>query len=424
MHPTALHRTDRPLRVALFTEQGHPEGRFTSGVTRITRRLWRYCRERALPLDVFTYHDTAQEIVDGSVWCRSVRPRTAVDFHGLRVDPWDILPVRNRALTDPALREGRYDVVLATAPGIGTQASLVAERLGVPLVMLFTTDLPSYAAAWVRDATRGARALTGLARAVERAAWSHLEWLYHRSRTELVLTPTRAFRREVEPRITARVAVLGRGSDTLAFAGPAALDAHTGPPTLLYVGRLDYGQKNLATLCRAVREIPECNLLCVGDGEHRERLAAELGDEIARGRVRLAGRIDDPEALRAAYRSADVFAFPSVHDTLGQVVVEAQRAGLPVVVRDRGGPRELIEEGVTGFAAPSDDAFVARCRELVRDAALRVRMGRAAWDHAARLPTWDQVIERLLAHLRSVAERGRARLPWLPRLDPAAAGNP
>ena len=395
------------LRVAVFTEQGHPYGSFRSGVTRFTGHLFRYFREREIPLDVFTYHDVAGVTVDGPVHFHAVRPRTGIDFHGLRVDPWDVLPVRNRALTDAALR-GPYDVVFATAPGIGTQAQIVAKRLGVPLVMLFTTDLPSYAAELVQHFGKGVGGLGALAGPVRRGAWAYLRWLYDRSRTDLVLAPTQAFRLELAERVTAPVRVLGRGSDTLHFARPADLERRDGPPTLLFVGRLDIGQKNLGVLVRAVREIPACRLLLVGDGEHRGQLERELAPEIAAGRVRLTGRIDAPDALRDAYRSADVFAFPSIFDTLGQVVVEAQRAGLPVVVRDKGGPPELVWDQVSGFVAASDDAFVDRCRRLVADRALRIRMGRAAWEHASRLPTWDQVMDRLVEILVVAARRGHA----------------
>jgi glycosyltransferase involved in cell wall biosynthesis len=406
------HRVGRPphpLRVALFTEQGHPDGSFTSGVTRLTRHFWKHCAARELPLDVFTYHERPGETRVGSVRFHAVRPRTPLDFHGLKVDPWDVLPVRNRTLTDRAL-DGwpAYDVLLATAPGIGTQAQLVARRLGVPLVMMFTTDLPNYAAELVRDLAR----LRPLAEGARGAAWAYLRWLYDRSRTDLVLAPTHAVRRELQARVTATVSVLGRGNDTLSFDAPADL-RRQGPPAMLYVGRLDYGQKNLSVLVRAVREIAECRLVLVGDGEHRGRLEQELAAEIGSGRVRLLGRLDDPNSLREAYRSADWFAFPSVFDTLGQVVVEAQRAGLPVVVRDRGGPAELVADGRSGFVTESDDAFIARCRELARDAELRVRMGQAAWTHAAGLPTWDQVVERLLGRLRAVVRARREGAPVL-----------
>lgn len=398
-----------PLRVALFAEQGHPDGTFTSGVTRLTRRFYWYCAAHAVPLDMFTYHDVPGTTREGQVRFHAVRPRTPVDFHGLKVDPWDILPIANRALVEPAVR-GRYDVVLATAPGIGTQAQIVARRMRLPLVMLFTTDLPSYAAERVRER----RSLALLAEGARGAAWKYLEWLYDRSRTDLVLAPTRAFRRTLESRVTAPVAVLGRGSDTLTFDAPADLAGHRGPPTLLFVGRLDYGQKNLNVLCRAVRAIPACRLLLVGEGEHRARLARELGPEIAAGRVCLAGRINDPHLLRHAYLGADLFAFPSVLDTLGQVVMEAQRAGLPVVVRDRGGPAELVVDGASGFVTGDDDVFIARCRQLVEDRRLRVRMGRAAWEHAANLPDWDDVVQRLLEHLRGVAtSAGRSPKEWL-----------
>jgi glycosyltransferase involved in cell wall biosynthesis len=75
------------------------------------------------------------------------------------------------------------------------------------------------------------------------------------------------------------------------------------------------------------------------------------------------------------------------------------------VVRDRGGPRELVWDQVSGYVTPSDDAFVEACRRLVEDRLLRIRMGRAAWEHASRMPTWDRVIERLMEVLAGVAAR-------------------
>jgi glycosyltransferase involved in cell wall biosynthesis len=119
--------------------------------------------------------------------------------------------------------------------------------------------------------------------------------------------------------------------------------------------------------------------------------------------VELTGRVDDTERLVSLYRSSDVFVFPSLYDTLGQVVLEAQRAGLPVVVRDQGGPPELVRHGETGFVTPDDATFVQRVEELVSDEELRRRMGRAARDHAESLPGWSDVIADLVGRLRALA---------------------
>ena len=66
------------------------------------------------------------------------------------------------------------------------------------------------------------------------------------------------------------------------------------------------------------------------------------------------------EALATAYASADIFVFPSTTDTFGNVILEAQACGLPVIVSDVGGPRELVENGVNGFVTKAHDADAFR----------------------------------------------------------------
>ena len=75
-----------------------------------------------------------------------------------------------------------------------------------------------------------------------------------------------------------------------------------------------------------------------------------------------------------------MFLFPSTTDTYGNVVVEAHAAGLPTIVSDTGGPKELVRHGETGLITRSldVDAFTAAVRQLVADAPLRETMGRAA----------------------------------------------
>ena len=84
--------------------------------------------------------------------------------------------------------------------------------------------------------------------------------------------------------------------------------------------------------------------------------------------------------LGAAYASSDIFVFPSTTDTFGNVVLEAQAAGLPCVVSDQGGPAELITDGVEGFITRSLDVedFSGAIRRLATDPELRQQMGERA----------------------------------------------
>ncbi|MBN2585680.1 MAG: glycosyltransferase [Candidatus Fermentibacteraceae bacterium] len=71
--------------------------------------------------------------------------------------------------------------------------------------------------------------------------------------------------------------------------------------------------------------------------------------------------------MKGLYSRADVFLFPSEADTFEMSVLESQACGLPAVVSSVGGPREIIEDGVTGFVARAGDTahWVSRVLEIV-----------------------------------------------------------
>lgn len=165
------------------------------------------------------------------------------------------------------------------------------------------------------------------------------------------------------------------------------LDApHATPhaPTVLFVGRLTR-QKGVGFLLRAAVEVlrqrPDGRFVVVGDGEERARLvelAASLG--IAR-RVFFTGSIDDA-ARERAYRTADVLVLPSVSEPFGLTPIEALQRGVPVVVSDACGAREILASApsVPPWDAPQLAGEILR---LLGDPGLRddlVARGRAELD--------------------------------------------
>jgi glycosyltransferase involved in cell wall biosynthesis len=111
------------------------------------------------------------------------------------------------------------------------------------------------------------------------------------------------------------------------------------------------------------------------------------------------------EELSRLYASSDVFVFPSVTDTLGQVVMESQASGLPVLVSDQGGPKEVVEDGRTGFVLSAEEpgAWVERLVPLCSNAAQRRVMGAEAheamqrYSMAASFERWWGVHEEAMA---------------------------
>jgi glycosyltransferase involved in cell wall biosynthesis len=152
-------------------------------------------------------------------------------------------------------------------------------------------------------------------------------------------------------------------------------------PLALALGRL-HPNKGFDLLFEALAAAPAVHLWIAGEGALRrslERLVARLG--LTR-RVRFLGWREDVPALLA---SADFLVCPSRHEPLGNVVLEAWAARLPVVATASDGPRELIEEGESGLLVPHNDAF-ALARAMARladDSALRARLavgGRRAFE--------------------------------------------
>jgi glycosyltransferase involved in cell wall biosynthesis len=103
----------------------------------------------------------------------------------------------------------------------------------------------------------------------------------------------------------------------------------------------------------------------------------------------------DGDALAGAYASADVFLFPSRTDTFGQVLLEAQASGLPVVAVAEGGPCSIVQDGVTGLLRPADAGALAEAVVgLAGDPGARERLAGAA-RRAVQQRTWDRALGRL-----------------------------
>jgi glycosyltransferase involved in cell wall biosynthesis len=154
--------------------------------------------------------------------------------------------------------------------------------------------------------------------------------------------------------------------------------------SLLYAGRLSI-EKNLSFLANLFKRLcarrRDISLVLVGDGPYRRTLQDDLRELPAY----FPGPQND-EILANLYASADLFLFPSTTDTLGQVVMEAQSCGLPVLVSNQGGPKEIVDDGLTGLVLPSNDqdAWLTAIESLLADSDRRHRMSRAASQRMAR----------------------------------------
>lgn len=283
-------------------------------------------------------------------------------------------------------RQQPPDVVyIATEGPLGLCALRVARRLGITAVTGFHTNFQQYLRQ--HGLTLFTRALTHYLRG------------FH-NRSALTLVPSTSQRVELERRHFQRLELLPRGVDSQLFS-PAkrqqALRQSWGlrdqDIALLYVGRLA-PEKNLDALKRCFDELQaryparRFKLIVVGDGSKRASLEASLPEAIFCGE-------QSGEALACHYASGDVFLFPSLSETFGNVVLEAQASGLGVVAYDEAAAGLHIRHGYNGVLAMSGDEYAwieAACWLLEAPETLRtLRLN--ARRHASR-QSWAGIIEQ------------------------------
>jgi glycosyltransferase involved in cell wall biosynthesis/predicted metal-dependent phosphoesterase TrpH len=297
-----------------------------------------------------------------------------------------------------ALAEGRYDIVHVCSPGpAGIAAWLLARVLELPRVGSYHTELGAYAA--VRTGRPEVEAL---------ANWA----LGHFYRAfDVVLSPS--------PASDQRLAELGidsdqierwdRGVDLRRFDPALRRGALLpGEVNVLYAGRLskEKGVDLLAdAFLKAHRRDPRLHLVLAGGGPEEALLRHRLGDHAT-----FLGWLSG-DALAQVYASADAFLFASATETFGQVILEAQASGLPVVAVDRGGPASLIEHGETGLlAAPTVNCLADAVLAVTTAPPLSERISRAART-AVQGRSWEASLDRLAAAYRiGLAGRGSYRL--------------
>ena len=227
------------------------------------------------------------------------------------------------------------------------------------------------------------------------------------SQCEIVLSPSECGRRLGAGARGRRRSGSGAGSEvsTLSRFNPALREPGSLPGELnvLYAGRLttEKGVGLLADAFLVARAAdPRLHLVLAGGGPEEAALRERLG-----AHATFLGWLEGDELARA-YASADIFLFASRTDTFGQVVLEAQASGLPVVAVAEGGPLSLIEDGRTGrLCTPEAEPLAAAVLELARFPALRRRLAGEALT-SVNERSWEQALGQLAAgYRRALDER-------------------
>ncbi len=371
-------RLPRRLRIALVTETYIPE---VNGVAITIGRMVHGLCERGHEIHLIRprQHRNDSPASDPNYRETLVRGMPIPGYPELKSG----LPAKGRLLG--LWKEERPDIVhIATEGPLGWSALAAAKKLGIPVSTDFHTNFHSYTKHY----------------GIGLLKWPIAAYLKHfHNRAACTLVPTHELQNQLSEAGYRNVEVVSRGVDTRLFNPArrsaelrASWGADDSTPVVMLVSRLA-PEKNLGLAIEAfyrMREAsPDARMVLVGDGPARAGLQKQHPDIFFAG-------MQKGERLAEHYASGDIFIYPSLTETYGNVTIEAMASGLAMVAFDYAAARQHIVNDINGVLVPMGDerTFVLQAVLLIEDRQRMARLGQAAHE-AVRTQGWNHIMNQM-----------------------------
>ncbi|ACL69869.1 glycosyltransferase family 4 protein [Halothermothrix orenii] len=371
------------MKVALFTDTFSPQ---INGVTKNLDKLINYYEKHGIKYIVFApkMPEIKDYMENNIIRLASLK---FILYPECRVSLPNYFKIKEK------LDKFKPDLIKVITPfNLGLCGLRYSKRNNIPLIASYHTNFDKYLSYYNL-------------RFLEKPVWNFLKWFHGQS--SLNLCPSKMTKRELEEKGIENIRVWGRGIDTDLFSPEKRSNNvrkrynFENKLALLYVGRLA-PEKNLKLLIKAVKLLNKkyknkISLILTGEGP----MFSEL-KEIAPENTIFTGYLTG-KTLASIYVSSDVFVFPSVTETYGNVILEAMASGLPVVAFDAGGVKENLIDRYNGLACFRNniDDFVNKIEEVISNESLRETLGQNARQHALN-NTWNEVFNELFDYYRSI----------------------
>ena len=289
-----------------------------------------------------------------------------------------------------ALHRFRPDLVHIATPSLLGQTGLrYARRYQLPVISIYHTHFISYVDYYLKYLPCLIRPVKCKISEVQKNFYNQCDRIY---------VPSESIRQElIDMHIEAeRMRIWKRGIDTSLFnpakRDPAFIQRITGNklPTVLFASRLVW-EKNLDTLFRIYDRMTDrellCNMVVAGDGIAADHCRNRMKKAFFTGRL-------SHEELSVLYASADIFLFPSVSESYGNVVVEAMASGLPCVIAHGGGSKDFITQGINGFTCEpyNADDYANKIARLLNNKALWAQIAQEGRRYSLRFD-WNELAD-------------------------------
>lgn len=370
---------DDLLDLAIVTETYPPE---VNGVARTIAVMVHGLVERGHKVSLYRPKQPGESVIDGLPNFKTkLLPGLVLPFYPEVRMGWP----RYRFFLKTWKKNPPELVHVVTEGPLGWAAVRAANRLKLPVVSDFHTNFHTYSRYYKM----------GLG---QKLVSSYLRNLHNR--TLCTMVPTLSLKHAMEKNGYQRLSVVGRGVDTKLFdpkrrhtALRESWQVAPEDPVCLYVGRLA-AEKNLSIVAEAFKAFsalnPKAKLVLVGDGPMRNKLRQMFPSAIFAG-------VRRGESLARYYASADIFLFPSLSETFGNVVMEAMASGLAVLAFNDAAAGTYIKSGETGMLVePENIAGFAQAAGRLAEMPEAWRSWGGAARNVAVNCTWENVVDDLL----------------------------
>ncbi len=293
------------------------------------------------------------------------------------------------------------DVIHIATPSIlGSFALSYAESNNLLSLSIYHTHFLSYLSYYFRR-------LPFLIRPSQKLLIAHMQSFYNKC--DVIYVPSNSMVEELSAIgvLSNKMILWRRGLDNEMFnpskRDPDFLPQEANRPVfnILFASRLVW-EKNLATLGSIYKKSEELQLpyrfIIAGDGYAKEEL------EVAMPKAVFMGELSQLE-LSNVYASSDVFLFPSISETYGNVVVEAMASGLPCIIAKGGGTNDYIHHMESGIiCSPNNECEYIDAIELLRrNTALKTKLINNALEYSRGL-SWDSLVSKYFSDLEAMVD--------------------
>ncbi|SHJ17273.1 Glycosyltransferase involved in cell wall bisynthesis [Malonomonas rubra DSM 5091] len=379
------HTEERPKRILWLTDTLTD----LNGVSMTLQTIGRLADEKGYDIKILASLDPDQEHGNLPKSTLMVPP-----IHEFQLPHYEQLQIKMPSVLRMLKMVYAYnpDEVYISTPGpVGLLGLMMGKMLGTKVSGIYHTDFTMESAEILDEP------------AISNMIESYNKWFFNQFDTLLV--PTEEYMQLLKERgyRYRHMQRFQRGLRTEHFKPEKTANRfHSGQqPRLLYCGRISK-DKNLdfllATYRQLLRSHPTAALTVVGDGPY----LAEMKEQCRYlNNVEFLGRVDYQQ-LPQIYNSHDLFLFPSITDTFGMAVLEAQACGLPALVSDVGGPKEIVVNGQTGHVLPVKDpadwakALDCRLRDLKEGGESYALMSKEARNRVENNYSWDRILHNMV----------------------------